>query len=32
MFRWSSGTCLSLPAGTHFQFRATGAARSPPWP
>jgi len=33
------GTCLSIPAGTHFQFRATGAAplaavavTMPPWP
>lgn len=33
------GTCLSLPAGTHFQFRATGAGplaavavTMPPWP
>jgi len=33
------GTCLSIPAGTHFQFRAAGAAplaavavTMPPWP
>jgi mannose-6-phosphate isomerase-like protein (cupin superfamily) len=33
------GTCVSIPAGTHFQFRAasTGpleavAATTPPWP
>ena len=33
------GTCLSIPAGTHFQFRATGggplaavAVTMPPWP
>jgi mannose-6-phosphate isomerase-like protein (cupin superfamily) len=33
------GTCLSIPAGTHFQFRSTGAgplaaigATMPPWP
>lgn len=33
------GTCLSIPAGTHFQFRATGAGpltamaiTMPPWP
>jgi mannose-6-phosphate isomerase-like protein (cupin superfamily) len=33
------GTCLSIPAGTHFQFRATGtdpltavALTMPPWP
>jgi mannose-6-phosphate isomerase-like protein (cupin superfamily) len=33
------GTCLSIPAGTHFQFRAMGAAplsavgvTMPPWP
>jgi mannose-6-phosphate isomerase-like protein (cupin superfamily) len=33
------GSCLSLPAGTHFQFRATGpgpltavAVTMPPWP
>jgi mannose-6-phosphate isomerase-like protein (cupin superfamily) len=34
-----SGTCLSIPVGTHFQFRATGAepltavaVTMPPWP
>ena len=33
------GTCLSIPVGTHFQFRAAGAAplaavavTMPPWP
>jgi mannose-6-phosphate isomerase-like protein (cupin superfamily) len=33
------GTCLSIPAGTHFQFRSTGdaplaavAVTMPPWP
>jgi mannose-6-phosphate isomerase-like protein (cupin superfamily) len=33
------GTCLSIPAGTHFQFRVTGAdpltaiaITMPPWP
>ncbi len=33
------GTCVSIPAGTHFQFRATGegplaavAVTMPPWP
>src|SRR5262249_21186850 len=33
------GTCLSIPVGTHFQFRATGAGplaavavTMPPWP
>jgi mannose-6-phosphate isomerase-like protein (cupin superfamily) len=33
------GTCVSIPAGTHFQFRSTGAgplaaigATMPPWP
>jgi mannose-6-phosphate isomerase-like protein (cupin superfamily) len=33
------GTCLSIPAGTHFQFRAVGdvplaavAVTMPPWP
>jgi mannose-6-phosphate isomerase-like protein (cupin superfamily) len=33
------GTCLSIPLGTHFQFRATGtgplaavAVTTPPWP
>jgi mannose-6-phosphate isomerase-like protein (cupin superfamily) len=33
------GTCLSIPAGTHFQFRSSGAgplaavgATMPPWP
>jgi mannose-6-phosphate isomerase-like protein (cupin superfamily) len=33
------GTCLSIPAGTHFQFRAAGdgplaavAVTMPPWP
>jgi mannose-6-phosphate isomerase-like protein (cupin superfamily) len=33
------GTCLSIPAGTHFQFRAAGAGplaaaavTMPPWP
>jgi mannose-6-phosphate isomerase-like protein (cupin superfamily) len=33
------GTCLSIPAGTHFQFRATGdgplavvGVTMPPWP
>jgi mannose-6-phosphate isomerase-like protein (cupin superfamily) len=33
------GTCLSIPAGTHFQFRSAGAAplaavavTMPPWP
>jgi mannose-6-phosphate isomerase-like protein (cupin superfamily) len=35
----SPGTCLSIPAGTHFQFRCTGdgplaavAVTMPPWP
>ena len=35
----SPGTCLSIPAGTHFQFRSTGdgplaavAVTMPPWP
>jgi mannose-6-phosphate isomerase-like protein (cupin superfamily) len=34
-----SGTCVSIPAGTHFQFRADGSgplaavgATMPPWP
>jgi mannose-6-phosphate isomerase-like protein (cupin superfamily) len=34
-----AGTCLSIPAGTHFQFRSTGdsplaavAVTMPPWP
>ncbi|MBI5720329.1 MAG: cupin domain-containing protein [Burkholderiales bacterium] len=34
----SEGTCLTLPLGTHFQFRASGAGLAavaitmPPWP
>jgi len=35
----SPGTCLSIPVGTHFQFRSTGdgplaavAVTMPPWP
>ncbi len=35
----AAGTCLSIPAGTHFQFRASGdglltavAVTMPPWP
>jgi mannose-6-phosphate isomerase-like protein (cupin superfamily) len=34
-----SGVCLTIPLGTHFQFRATGSAplaalgvTMPPWP
>ena len=39
VLRVSPGICLSIPLGTHFQFRNTGAgplqffiATAPPWP